>query len=294
MTTQLILQQGHEGQEVLRLQRAINAQDDTCGIDDLTEDGIYGPRTEEAVYRLQVYHRDIEDGRAGWSTQQYLETEIWPGLDVSGWQREMDWARIDPGASIFCWVKATEGRTMKSKPFDHNYEKAKLSGTRVGAYHFARPDNNTPEQEFENFFRVYTPMPGDLVPAIDLEASKAAKKPKVIRDWFCELAARFEDEVGQPPVIYTAKWFVDGWLGGDPGELTKCPLWVASYPKTEDRKQWVDWPEDSHVCGPKSLLGWDEWAVWQWTGKGAVSGYTGAIDRNWLCGGIAGLDALTL
>lgn len=66
------LERGDEGDVVRQLQRDLNL----CGYGPLTEDGDYGPATEQAVYELQEYNGLEEDGLYGNDSDIALMNEI--------------------------------------------------------------------------------------------------------------------------------------------------------------------------------------------------------------------------
>ena len=55
---------------------------------------------------------------------------------------------------VFSWVKATEGMTYTDPKFYTNIEGGISEDLIMGAYHFARPDNNTAQQDATNFLNV--------------------------------------------------------------------------------------------------------------------------------------------
>lgn len=283
--TALVLSRGHrgqpkasKGQEVRRLQQALRGLD---------PDGIFGPKTDAAVRAFQADHGMAEDGQAGMGTQAALDMEIWPGTDVSGWQKTINWCAVETQEAAFCWVKTTQGITHESPNQARNLAGARAHGLATGAYHFAHPENNTAEAEAERFLTVYHAAPGDLVPALDCEASGAdPSQPNATRDYYLEWLRIVGAELGCKPLVYTAKWFVRGWLNRDPGDLTNYPLWVADY-KTEA-------PTDPDRVEGGYVYGWDEWAVWQYTNKRRIQGVPAKVDGNWMGGGWKALEGLRL
>jgi GH25 family lysozyme M1 (1,4-beta-N-acetylmuramidase) len=102
-----------------------------------------------------------------------------------------------------------------------------------------------------------------------------------------EWLQEFENETGIRCIVYTAKWFVRGYMKRNMEGITDYPLWVADYTKPFS---------DGGQNEPDDLCGWDEWSVWQWTGKGQVQGMgdTGirTVDRNWIPGGPCAFENL--
>jgi len=59
------------------------------------------------------------------------------GIDVSHYQRDIDWKQIARNPKIkFVFIKATEGKDFKDKYFQENWKNASESGLYKGAYHY--------------------------------------------------------------------------------------------------------------------------------------------------------------
>ena len=66
-----------------------------------------------------------------------------PGLDVSSWQGNVDWATVAANGARFAYVKATEGTSYVNPYFTQQYFGAFNVGLVRGAYHFGLPDRST-------------------------------------------------------------------------------------------------------------------------------------------------------
>ena len=66
-----------------------------------------------------------------------------PGLDVSSWQGNVDWATVAANGARFAYVKATEGTSYVNPYFTQQYGGAYDVGLVRGAYHFGLPDRST-------------------------------------------------------------------------------------------------------------------------------------------------------
>ncbi|MGN1412123.1 MAG: GH25 family lysozyme [Oscillospiraceae bacterium] len=58
------------------------------------------------------------------------------GVDVSEYQGEIDWSELSSQGIQFAFIKATEGSSYVDKYFHQNFENAKKTDLRIGAYHF--------------------------------------------------------------------------------------------------------------------------------------------------------------
>lgn len=95
------------------------------------------------------------------------------GIDVSRYQKDIDWARLNsieyPRSIRFVIMKATEGAMLKDKKFKENWKNASAYGFIRGAYHFYRPDAD-PYLQAENFIDQTGVLEDkDIIPIIDLE-----------------------------------------------------------------------------------------------------------------------------
>ncbi|MFC7103870.1 GH25 family lysozyme [Nonomuraea rubra] len=62
-----------------------------------------------------------------------------PGVDVSNWTGDIDWASVASGGGKFAFVQATEGADYTNPRFAAQYDGAAAAGLIRGAYHFAQP-----------------------------------------------------------------------------------------------------------------------------------------------------------
>ena len=207
------------------------------------------------------------------------------GIDVSRFERHIEWAKVAASGVDFAFVQASRGRggdcTVKAwtcgpdRFYRFNYRRARQEGIRVGPYHRAfaggvgvagaRRDARAEAIVFIR--RVGRLEPGDLRPALDFETPFGGLGPRALRAWVGAWCARVERALGARPIIYTN---VSSWrLTGDAGRLARAghPLWVAHW----------------GVASPSlPARGWDGrgWSVWQHTNAGRVPGIRGRTGLN--------------
>ena len=271
------LRRGDKGQEVARLQTKLG----------IVIDGDFGPQTERTVKKHQKDSGLVVDGLAGLKTLGSLGIAPLPGIDVSSHNGTVDWAKVAAAKVKFAWVKATEGQTHVNRNWVSRYNGARDNNVIVGAYHFARPDLNkydTPEEDARAEFRHFRDtlqdvgglQPGNLVPAVDLEAGMKTDD-QYNADWYLEWLSLAEAEWGVKGIVYSARWAWNLYMRkADPTDLKRFieyPVWWANYIR-KDR-----------LVGPDAQLrGWAEWDVWQYTGRGSCPGVKGNVDLNWMAG----------
>jgi len=278
----LLHRKGSKGQEVSRLQRSLRVR----------IDGDFGPKTELALKRYQNINGLTDDGVSGPVTRASLGINIYAGLDVSRWNGNVPWARVDKSQAQFVWVKTSQGQDWYDKCREHNFTGCRAEGIPVGGYHFPSPhigDSRDPKLEVQQFIRALGGISdGDLLPVLDLEAGVKGDKEHNLQ-WALEFLREFENETGLRCIVYTAKWYVNSYLPRNLRDLKTYPLWVADYTKPFD---------DGGRSEPDSYCGWQKYDIWQWTGNGHVNGLdtTGIrkCDRNWLPGGPEALKELTV
>lgn len=143
---------------------------------------------------------------------------ILDGADISHWQGlDFDISNLD-----FVICKATEGVTFDDSTFVTNIERGLAQGKCVGAYHFARPDNNTAIEEAKHFVEVVKPYVGNCLLALDWEGDAWNYPLTWIREW---LDAVY-DMTGVRPLLYCNRskvHLMQNVLDGNYG------LWVARW-----------------------------------------------------------------
>ena len=183
-------------------------------------------------------------------------TLVYDGIDVSSHQEVIDWAATATDKSIkFAYVKATEGRSYKSRHYLYNIEQARKHGISVGSYHFFRPTVPV-SQQFDNFTSIVKLKDQDLVPLIDIE-TKGGMTGAQIADSVLAFARLLERHYGCRPMIYTGSSFYNSNLQG---RLRGYKLFIARYSRFE----------------PK--LADAQWTLWQFSERGSVSGIKNYVD----------------
>lgn len=195
------------------------------------------------------------------------------GIDISNYQEDINWSKIDTQQVRFVFLKATEGSNFKDKSFKKNWEEARKKGIAVGAYHFFTFCRSAKEQA-QNFIETVPNETHTLPPVIDLEYDGNCKslitKEEVIKK-IDSLEQYLFRHYNQKPILYTAQNFYDHYLVG---QFLENPFWAGNHlsrPKIEaDRK----------------LL------FWQYYSQGYVHGIKNAVDLNIFNGNAAAFEKL--
>jgi GH25 family lysozyme M1 (1,4-beta-N-acetylmuramidase) len=201
------------------------------------------------------------------------EETMLEGIDVSRWQGVMNWSQAAAGGVKYAWIKATQSTDWVDPQWVRNAAGAAGAGVAFGPYHYYINAAN-PIAQAHHFAEACRGTGFNLPPALDLEDHTTPLDEGA----FIQFAAEVERLMGRP-VIYTARWFMQGHVDTDVTQLARYPLWQAHYAATTPPP-----------CAP-----WATWTVWQYTSKGpgrALGAQSDYIDRNRFNGTLAELLAL--
>ncbi len=190
------------------------------------------------------------------------------GIDVSHYQKEIDWEMVMTQDIDFVYIKASEGQEMKDKRFVENWKALGEQEVRRGAYHFFRPTINVRKQA-ENYVNFVKLNKGDLPPALDVEVVDGAS-PEKLREGVQIWLTIVEKAYGVRPIIYTNQDFYHDHLQG---YFDEYPLWIARYNKRKS----------------PALKGKQQWTFWQYGNRGRLDGINGNVDFNVFRGDSAAL-----
>lgn len=196
-----------------------------------------------------------------------------PGIDVSHWQNDIDWAEVKRSGVKFAFIKATEFPDKRTALFVDNKFKLNVTGAQEygihwGAYHFFRThiDPIIQAQVFCENVGEFSSLP----PVMDLEAAgcKGERLNYKVRQFVEEI----EKITGRKPLIYTSSGFWRSFMNSDKKEHTDWarfyPLWLAHYTSL--------WPTAPYP--------WITWSFWQYSDKGSLPGIKTHVDLNWFNG----------
>lgn len=193
------------------------------------------------------------DGSYGTSIVQVA----YKGIDVSKWQKDIDWGTVKASGINFAMIKATEGVDYIDPNFAANAQGAAAAGLHIGAYHFLRAgDVQEQARQYIAALRPYNwtyPIACDVESADLLPYGKAGITDMVIT--FCNAVRA----AGYTPIIYSNPNWLANYL--DPSRLTSYDLWLANYG--------VDYPSYDKP-----------FTMWQYSSIGSVPGIIGNVDMN--------------
>ena len=194
------------------------------------------------------------------------------GIDVSHYQKNIDWEMVATQDIYFTFIKSTEGLEFKDSLFAQNWILSKKANLIRGAYHFFRPTLDV-QIQFDNFKNNTDLKIGDLPPVLDVEVYDGVPEDSLIaraQRWL-DLA---EDYYQVKPILYTYQKFYNQTLQG---KFDDYPLWVARY---------------NRFFEPNLIQ--SEWEFWQYGNKGKLEGIEGYVDFNAFTGSMEELRSMTI
>jgi GH25 family lysozyme M1 (1,4-beta-N-acetylmuramidase) len=201
------------------------------------------------------------------------------GMDVSGYQGDVDWGTAAANGATFAYVKATESTDYTNPYFAQQYDGSYGAGIIRGSYHFAIPSDSDGATQADYFVANGGGWSADgktLPGALDIEwnpygADCYGLTQAAMVGWIQSFVDEYQARTGRWPVIYTAaNWWSE--CTGNTGDLSATdPLWLASYASSP---------------GPMPY-NWAYQTIWQFADSGTFPG-----DQDSFNGDISGVLAL--
>ncbi|KAH7103403.1 putative N,O-diacetyl muramidase [Auriculariales sp. MPI-PUGE-AT-0066] len=204
------------------------------------------------------------------------------GIDVSGWQGEVDWATVKAGGVEFAYIKATEGTTYKNPYFAQQYVGSFNQSIIHGGYHFARPDSSSGAAQATFFAENGGGWSADgmtLPGSLDIEYNPDGDtcyglSQSDMVSWISDFSNTYQSLTTRYPVIYsTTNWWTT-CTGNSADFASTNPLWIARY---------------SSEVGTLPA-GWEFYTIWQYSDSASPIGG----DANYFNGDSDGLKRLAL
>jgi lysozyme len=202
-----------------------------------------------------------------------------PGIDVSHWQKDIDWAQVKKAGVRFAFYKATEFPLGKTQVWIDPNLQANAAGTasnRIHAspYHFFR--THVPgEYQAIAFIEAIRHLPFGLAPALDLEQAGFRGRP--LCNEVLAFLQRVEDAFQIKPIIYTSGAFWREYMIHDKFEnvlpFSPYKLWLAQWGFTM----------------PKPVFPFPAASFWQYSETGRIPGVKPYVDLDYFMGDEIGL-----
>jgi len=171
------------------------------------------------------------------------------GIDVSSWQRNVNWAAQSAAGKRFAYVKATEGTTYKNPYFKSQYGGSYKAGLIRGAYHFARPANGSAKKQAAYFVKNGGGWSADghtLPGVLDIEynpygATCYGLSKSAMTRWIKDFTTEYKRLTTRDAVIYTTTDWWTRCTGNTKSFSRTNPLWLARYGSTTPGKLPGSW-----------------------------------------------------
>jgi len=170
-----------------------------------------------------------------------------PGIDLSGWNNQINGAAVVEAGAHFGIVKLTEGGSPANDDAKQQLGALQDAGALIGIYHF--PGRKTgrllsvghfdkPTKELVTLFKQRDKLHIDP-PIIALDGERMDSRLTATENarWYLDWLMGAERETSRIPWLYTAAWALDKFFRAvrrpaDPGvmrELVRFPLWWSEY-----------------------------------------------------------------
>ncbi|WP_265443159.1 lysozyme [Flexivirga meconopsidis] len=198
------------------------------------------------------------------------------GIDVSGWQGNVDWAAQWNSGVRWAYTKATEGNYYTNDYFAQQYNGSYKQGMIRGAYHFAIPNGASAAAQAQYFVahgggwsRDGKTMPGML----DIEYNPYGStcyglSQSAMVTWIRTWLNEYKRLTTRDAPIYTTYDWWNQCTGNSTAFNQTNPLWIAKYSSS-----------------PGTIPGgWPYYTMWQYTDT--------PFDKNWFNGDLSRVVAM--
>lgn len=166
------------------------------------------------------------------------------GIDVSAYQGEIEWPKLQEQELEFAFIKATEGSSFVDKYFEKNWDEAGKTNLRIGAYHFFSYDSEGKTQA-QNFIKNVPLNEDSLPPVIDVEfygdKEKNLPVPELVEKELQTMVDMLEETYGKRVILYTTNKAYDLYIKE---RFEQCDIWIRdvfTVPSLPDKRAWTFW-----------------------------------------------------
>jgi lysozyme len=194
------------------------------------------------------------------------------GIDVSYYQGDINWPEVKAAGVQYAIMRVSHSLIFEDPKFEEYWAAAEAQGIPRGAYQYFEPDEDPIAQADLLLDKLAAHGQGELPPVIDVE-SDGGLPPATVASKVGQWIDHVENALGVKPIIYTGFYFWRDNVGGSTA-FSQYPLWHAQY---------------SDVACPTIADAWEDWAFWQTSGSGSVSGISANVDLNQFNGSLEDL-----
>lgn len=192
------------------------------------------------------------------------------GIDVSEWQKTIDWEKVKAAGIDFAMIKAGSGRNRIDPQFKYNISECNRLGIPCGVYWFSYAyTEELARNEAKYCLAAIAPYKLDYPVAYDFEYDSVDNAEKLGIEITKEMASSFARAfLGE---IEAARYYAQLYTNADyltryfDSELAKrYDVWLAQ------------WPSKPNLDTKPSQAG----GIWQYTNSGTVAGISGRVDMD--------------
>ncbi len=236
---------------------------------------VYGKHTLDilpGVRKNTLKDSGFSTDKNGKITYSYNGFTAEQGVDVSSWQRQIDWKKVAADGITFAFIRVgyrgyVTGEICEDSWFETNIKGALAAGLKVGVYFFSQAISAKEAVEEAEFvlskirnYRVTLPVVFDWENISGSAARTDNLSKSVLNDCAAAFCSRIKQAKYEPCVYFGAN---KGLLSYDLSRLKDYTFWFARYESDT----------------PRFYYGF---SFWQYSSTGKVSGINGYADRD-LC-----------
>lgn len=186
------------------------------------------------------------------------------GIDVSDWQRYIDYAQVKSSGIEIVYIKASQGESIKDPYFEINYENAKRNNLKVGFYHFLTATTiEGAEREAIFFASVISGKQADCKLAMDYEQFNENTKEQ-INQIALAFIQKVKELTDKQVIIYSDLYNSENTFNTETS--SQGELWLAYYGDFNNIENFNS--------------SWSTFVGVQYTDRGVVDGIETNVDRN--------------
>lgn len=190
------------------------------------------------------------------------------GIDVSKWQKEIDWDKVKNAGVDFAIIRAgyrgsSTGSLVEDPYFHANMKGASMSGIKTGVYFFTQATNEVEAvEEASMVISMVKDYMLDYPIYIDTEGAggngRADGLDVETRTLVCDAFCRTIENAGYEAGVYASRNWYNNRL--NVSELERYSIWLAEYRSTPLYQGYYE--------------------IWQHSSKGKIEGIEGNVDLN--------------
>ena len=190
------------------------------------------------------------------------------GIDVSKWQKEIDWDKVKNAGVDFAIIRAgyrgsSTGSLVEDPYFHANMKGASMSGIKTGVYFFTQATNEVEAvEEASMVISMVKDYMLDYPIYIDTEGAggngRADGLDVATRTLVCDAFCRTIENAGYEAGVYASRNWYNNRL--NVSELERYSIWLAEYRSTPLYQGYYE--------------------IWQHSSKGKIDGIEGNVDLN--------------